>query len=197
MKPLCLISCPIDTFSGYGARSRDFVRALFKLKEKEWDIRIIPQRWGDCPWGALNDNDPLKLSYNQEKQLSKQPDIWVQITVPNEFQPIGKFNIGVTAGIETTAFPPEFIDGMNRMNLNLVSSEHSKNVALATNYDKFDKNTKQKIGVLKLEKPIQVLLEGLNLETYHKIQKFDTKKSLLKEVNEDFLFFIYGSLVTW
>jgi glycosyltransferase involved in cell wall biosynthesis len=192
MKPLCLISCPIDTFSGYGARSRDFVRALFKLKEKEWDIRIIPQRWGDCPWGALNDNDPLKLSYNQEKQLSKQPDIWVQITVPNEFQPIGKFNIGVTAGIETTAFPPEFIDGMNRMNLNLVSSEHSKNIALATNYDKFDKNTKQKIGVLKLEKPIQVLLEGLNLETYHKIQKFDTKKSLLKEVNEDFCFLYTG-----
>ena len=74
MKPLCLISCPIDTFSGYGARSRDFVRALFKLKEKEWDIRIIPQRWGDCPWGALNDNDPLnylitKKNNSQNNQI--------------------------------------------------------------------------------------------------------------------------------
>ena len=160
MKPLCLISCPIDTFSGYGARSRDFVRALFKLKEKEWDIRIIPQRWGDCPWGALNDNDPLKLSYNQEKQLSKQPDIWVQITVPNEFQPIGKFNIGVTAGIEPTAFPPEFIDGMNRMNLNLVSSNHTKNVAQSTQFEKRNQQG-QVIGTIKLEKPCEVLFEGV------------------------------------
>ena len=32
----------------------------------------------------------------------KQPEIWMQITVPNEFQPVGKFNIGCTAGIEST-----------------------------------------------------------------------------------------------
>ena len=32
----------------------------------------------------------------------KQPDVWMQITIPSEFQPIGKYNIGVTAGIETT-----------------------------------------------------------------------------------------------
>ena len=60
MKPLCVISCPIDTFSGYGARSRDFVRALFKLKKEEWDIHIFPQKWGECPWGYLDENDPLK-----------------------------------------------------------------------------------------------------------------------------------------
>jgi len=192
MKPLCLISCPIDTFSGYGARSRDFVRALLKLKEKEWDIRIIPQRWGDCPWGFLDDNDPLKLAYNKEEKLTKQPDVWIQITVPNEFQPIGKFNIGVTAGIETNAYPAAFVEGMNRMNLNLVSSEHSKNIALNTSYDKFDKNTKQKIGTLRVEKPTQVLFEGLDLEKYHKIQKFDIKTSLLKEVDENFCFLYTG-----
>ena len=40
MKPLCVISCPIDTFSGYGARSRDFVKVLIKVKGEEWDIKI-------------------------------------------------------------------------------------------------------------------------------------------------------------
>ena len=25
-KPLAVVSCPIDTYSGYGARSRDFVK---------------------------------------------------------------------------------------------------------------------------------------------------------------------------
>ena len=46
------------------------------------------------------------------------------------------FNIGVSAGIETTAYPVDFIEGSNRMNLNLVSSNHSKNVALNCNYEK-------------------------------------------------------------
>ena len=54
MKPMCVVSCPIDTFSGYGARSRDFVRSLIKEKDSEWDIRIMPQRWGDCPWNFLS-----------------------------------------------------------------------------------------------------------------------------------------------
>ena len=54
MKPVCVVSCPVDTFSGYGARSRDFVRSLIKEKDSEWDIKIMPQRWGDCPWNFLS-----------------------------------------------------------------------------------------------------------------------------------------------
>ena len=142
MKPTCVVSCPIDTFSGYGARARDFVNALIKLKDKEWDIKIIPQRWGDCPWNFLQQDDPLKQRFIGE--IPQSPDVWIQITVPNEFQPVGKYNIGVTAGIETTLFPPEFIEGFNRMNINLVSSNHSKDVALNSAFEKRDKNTKQK-----------------------------------------------------
>ena len=128
MKPLCVVSCPIDTFSGYGARSRDFVKSLIEQKDSEWDVKILPQRWGDCPWNFLSQDDPLRQRFIGN--LQQQPDVWVQITVPNEFQPVGKFNIGVSAGIETTLYPGEFIEGNNRMNLNLVSSEHSKNVLI-------------------------------------------------------------------
>ena len=134
MKPLCVVSCPIDTFSGYGARSRDFVKSLIEQKDSEWDIKIIPQRWGDCPWNFLSQDDPLRQRFTG--QLQQQPDIWVQITVPNEFQVVGKYNIGVSAGIETTVFPVEFLEGMNRMNLNLVSSNHSKNVAQQSQFEK-------------------------------------------------------------
>ena len=35
MKPLCVVSCPIDTFSGYGARSRDFIKSLIEAKDKD------------------------------------------------------------------------------------------------------------------------------------------------------------------
>ena len=79
MKPVCVVSCPIDTFSGYGHRSRDFVRSLIEGKDKEWDIKILPQVWGNTPWGFLDEKDPLKSRFIQGQMTSK-PDIWMQIT---------------------------------------------------------------------------------------------------------------------
>tara|TARA_Y100001972_G_scaffold29946_1_gene36910 strand:+ start:1014 stop:2270 length:1257 start_codon:yes stop_codon:yes gene_type:complete len=187
MKPLCVVSCPIDTFSGYGARSRDFIKSLIQLKDKEWDIKIMPQRWGDCPWNFLPEHDPLRQRFIAN--LEQQPDIWMQITVPNEFQPVGKYNIGISAGIETTLYPAEFIDGSNKMNLNLVSSEHSKQVALNTQYDKLDRSNNQKIGILKLEKPIEVLFEGLDLDKYYKTS---SESKIIDSIPEQFCFLHTG-----
>ena len=186
MKPLCVVSCPIDTFSGYGARSRDFVRSLITAKGEEWDIKILPQRWGSTPWNFLSKDDPLQKRFIPN--LNKKPDIWVQITIPSEFQPVGQFNIGVTAGIETTIFPGDFIEGLNRMNINLVSSNHSKNVALSTQFDKRDKN-KKIIGQTKTEKPVEVLFEGLDLNIYNKNPQ---NSGLLDNVKEDFCFLYTG-----
>jgi len=186
MKPLCVVSCPIDTFSGYGARSRDFVRSLIKEKSSEWDIKIMPQRWGDCPWNFLDDNDSLRQLFI--RGLQQQPDIWMQITVPNEFQPIGKFNVGVSAGIETTIYPADFIEGSNRMDLNLVSSKHSKNVAQSSQFEK--KNQQGQVEkIIKLEKPIEVLFEGLDLDKYY---KNSSKTSILDGINEEFCFLYTG-----
>ena len=189
MKPLCVVSCPIDTFSGYGARSRDFVKALIQLKDSEWDIKIMPQRWGECPWNFLSQDDPLRQRFIGGIEPNKRPDVWMQITVPNEFQPVGHFNIGISAGIETTIYPGEFIEGNNRMNLNLVSSNHSKQVALATNFEKRDNNTQQVLGQLKVEKPTEVLFEGLDLEKYNKNPQ---NSGLLKDIPEDFCFLYTG-----
>ena len=187
MKPVCVISCPIDTFSGYGARSRDFVKGLIESKGEEWDIKILPQRWGDTPWNFLSQDNPLKQRFIGG--LDKKPDIWVQITVPNEFQAVGQFNIGVSAGIETTIYPAEFIEGSNRMDLNLVSSKHSKDIALATQFEKKDKQTNQTVGVIKLEKPIKILFEGLDLNKYYKKPQ---DSGLLKDIKEDFCFLFTG-----
>ena len=38
MKPMFIVSCPIDTYSGYGARARDFVKALIELDK--YDVKI-------------------------------------------------------------------------------------------------------------------------------------------------------------
>ena len=187
MKPLCVVSCPIDTFSGYGARSRDLVKSLIQLKEQEWDIKIMPQRWGDCPWNFLSNDNPLRQRFILN--LTKKPDIWIQITVPNEFQPVGQYNIGISAGIETTVYPAPFIEGSNRMDLNLVSSEHSKQVALVSQFDQKDNNTQQIVKQIKLQKPIEVLFEGLDLEKYY---KNPNNSSMLNNITEDFCFLYTG-----
>ena len=190
MKPTCVVSCPIDTFSGYGARSRDFVKSLIELKGEEWDIKIMPQRWGECPWNVLSQDNPLRKRFVGNIDQNNRPDIWIQISVPNEFTPVGtQLNIGVSAGIETTIYPGEFIEGSNRMDLNLVSSEHSKKVALNTEFDKINNKTKQLIGKTKIEKPVEVLFEGLDLNKYYKKPQ---NSGLLKEIKESFCFLYTG-----
>ena len=99
-KPIIIVSCPIDTYSGYGARARDFVKALINLDK--YDVKILSQRWGNTRFGYLTEHKEFDLLSRIVPKIDAQPEIWIQITVPNEFQKIGKYNIGVTAGIETT-----------------------------------------------------------------------------------------------
>jgi glycosyltransferase involved in cell wall biosynthesis len=197
-KPLVIVSCPIDTFSGYGARSRDIVKALFKTGK--YDIKIMPQRWGNTPYGALNANiaeeKQILDNYYPSPQLQSQPDVWIQVTVPNEFQPVGKFNIGITAGIETTLCSPTWLEGINKMNLTLVSSEHAKKVFEESKFERRNKQTNAPEGKLELEKPIQVLFEGADLEKYFPIDDNDLPADelveALDEIETDFNFLFVG-----
>jgi glycosyltransferase involved in cell wall biosynthesis len=193
MKPLVIVSCPADTFSGYGARSRDIVLPI--IKSGNYDVKILPQRWGSTPWGFLQDENPdhklIKDCFIQ--QIPKQPDVWIQITVPNEFQPVGKFNIGVTAGIETTVCAPQWIEGINRMNLTLVSSEHAKKVFENSKFEKRNQQTQQVEGKIELTAPIEVLFEGANLDIYKKLETLNTQvKDVLDDIKEDFNYLFVG-----
>jgi hypothetical protein len=191
-KPLFFISCPIDTYSGYGARSRDLVKAIIQLNK--YDVKVIPQMWGNTPWGFIDDNSEwgfLSEHIWNQPQLPKQPEIWMQITIPNEFQPIGKYNIGVTAGVETTVAPGDWIEGINRMNLTLTSSEHSKKVFLNTSFQKVDQRTNQVIDNVKIEKPIEVLFEGADTEIYKVLDKVDSF-SELNNIKEKFAYLFVG-----
>jgi glycosyltransferase involved in cell wall biosynthesis len=196
MKPLVFISCPIDTYSGYGARSRDIVLSI--IKSEKYDVKVLPQRWGNTPFGFLKQDNPdhklmIDCIWNQP-QLPKQPDCWVQVTVPNEFQPVGKFNIGITAGIETTICAPGWIDGLNKMDLNLVSSEHAKNVFENSTFEEKNNQTGQIVRNIKLEKPIEVLFEGVNTNIYQKIDAVNDSEvwDIVDDIKEDFNFLYVG-----
>ena len=186
MKPTCIVSCPIDTFSGYGHRSRDFVHSLIEAKGNDWEIKILPQVWGNTPWGFLDKDDPLRSRFIPN--LTQQPDIWMQITIPNEFQKVGKYSIGITAGIESTCPPPDFIEGMNRMDLNLVSSNFTKDTFSKIQITQNDKEGKPQ-KTFKLERPIEVLLEGLDTGVYF---KEPGKSNLLDNIDESFCFLFTG-----
>ena len=196
MKPLFAISCPIDTFSGYGARSRDIVLSL--IKSDKYDVKILSQRWGNTPFGFLQESNPdhkLMLDcIQQSSQLPRQPDVWAQITVPNEFQPVGKFNIGITAGIETTLCAAPWIEGMNRMNLNLVSSEHAKKVFQDSRFEKRNSQTQQIESLVELKAPVEVLFEGVDLNKYKAINLDPNSQILeiLNEVSETFCYLFVG-----
>ena len=195
-KPLCIVSSPVDTFSGYGARSRDFIKSLIKAKGDEWDIKLLSQRWGQTPFGFLNEEikEEADLKSRIIPQMSTQPDVWFQITVPNEFQPVGKhLNIGVTAGIETTICDPSWIEGCNRMTLNLVSSQHAKTVFENSQFEQKDTTTNKTTAIIKLTSQVEVLFEGVDLNKYFKTTPTQTDLiQQISKIKEDFAFLFVG-----
>ena len=192
MKKLITISCPLSSRSGYGDHARDLVRSIISMDT--YNVEILDQRWGNCPRTELiGKNEDLIPYLLPTNEIKTKPDIWIQITVPNEFQPIGKYNIGITAGMETTMVDPSWIEGCNRMNKVLVPSQHSKKVFDMTTYDKMDKQTNQKAGELRTTTPVEVLFEGLDLEVYKKTSEKESKiEKFMSNVKEDFCFLAVG-----
>lgn len=184
----CVVSCPIDVYAGYGARARDFVKALIKAKP-EWDVKILAQRWGECRWGYLSDHNETDLASRIIPNLTYKPNVWVQVTIPNEFEPIGEFNIGVTAAMETDISPAGWSIGVNRMDLTLVSSNHSKSSLTSAVWK--DSNSGQDI---KTEKPIEVLFEGLDINTFDQkpVDKESEVVQSLNTIKESFCFLMVG-----
>ena len=190
-KPRFVISCPFDTYSGYGARSRDIVKAIIELDK--YKVELLPQRWGSTAWDFCEHNPEWSFlkNYIATNDWNKtKPDIWMQITIPNEFQPVGKYNIGCTAGIESTACKPEWIEGLNRMNMNWVSSKHAKGVFEDMKYEKKNQQTGQIVGVVQNQKPIHVVFEGANLDVYKPLKEKNTLD--LSNIKENFNYLFVG-----
>jgi hypothetical protein len=193
IKPFILFQGPVATRSGYGAHARDIVLEL--LKTDKYDIKIGSLRWGNTPMNALNEQNPdHKLILDNlifEGKLDKQPDLHIQLTVPNEFQQIGKKNLGITAGLEATAIPKKWIDGLNRMDLNIVPAEFVKEMIEQTKYE--EKQGKEVVGVHGVNKPIKVLFEGYDEKIYGKTNKFSPELvEEFKKIRESFCFLFTG-----
>ena len=203
MKKLMLICAPVTSRSGYGDHARDLVLGL--LDNDNFKVEIIDVPWGKTPRNALNKNNKSDqkifkhIAGPNNPLTQKQPDVYIDIRIPNEFQTFGKFNIGITAGIETNAVSQKWLECCNKMDLIIVPSEHSKQGFINSRYDKLQQlpnGENKKVGEMKLEKPIEVLFEGANEEIFKPLKNDEIDSEffdwLNNEVPEKFAFLHVG-----
>jgi hypothetical protein len=196
-KPLLVFQAPVFTRSGYGDHSRDLLQSLFDLDK--YDVKVVPTRWGTTPQNQLDGVSEFskKVLSSVITTLDKEPDVYIQVTVANEFKKMGKYNIGITAGVETTLAPKDFIDGCNRMDLVLVPSKFTKEVLQKTSFSEVDKASGQKIRDINVQTPIEVLFEGVDLDIF--LNRTNQEQDVLinteklnKKIETDFNFLFVG-----
>ena len=189
-KPLLVFQAPVFTRSGYGDHSRDILRSLFKMDK--YDVKIVPMRWGNTPQDQADPTTKFgqQMLSSVVTKLDRKPDIFIQMSVANEFEPKGNFSVGITAGVETTILPKEFIDGSNKMDLIIVPSEFTKKLMLGTAYQEKNQQTGQIVKEVRITKPVEVLFEGVDLDRYLNFPKSDT--DILNGIKTDFNFLFVG-----
>ena len=190
MKPLVLVTAPVQTRSGYGNHSRDIVRALLELDK--YDVKVNPVRWGNTPMNALEEGNPkhdiLKSHLLPSPNLEKQPDVHLHLVIPSEFQPIGRKNIGMSAGMESTIPIPQWVEGVNRMDETIFVSEFAKAV-----FEQAEFNIDENKQTLKVQKPMGVLFEGVDTDVYKETKTFNkTIEHAFKPIEEDFCYLFTG-----
>ena len=164
MKKKIFVRGPVLSQSGYGEQARFALRAL-KSREDLFDVYIQAVPWGATGWvweqnefrNWVDEKITKTHLLSQQKQL--QPDISLQITIPNEFEKLCPVNIGYTAGIETTKVAPVWLQKGNDMDKILVVSNHAKTTYEKTSAQAINQQTGQKIDY-RLTTPIEVVWEG-------------------------------------
>ena len=176
MKKKVLIRGPVLTQSGYGEHCRFLLRAL-KEHQDTLDLYVHPTGWGKTGWQTKDSEETKwinglikKLSQVQNKISIKDFDYSIQVTIPNEWEPLCKKNIGVTAGIETNMISPAWADRSQLMDRIITISEHSKRSFVETKFQALDKKNNQLHTEFTIDTPMEIVhypvktLEKTNIE---------------------------------
>ena len=174
-----VIASPVATQSGYGHHAREIITNIIEQRGSEWDVKLVSLPWGHTPMTY-----PISVDLQLRiiaLPLNEQPEVWIQVSVPNEFQPVGKYNIGVTAGTEGDICPEAWIDNLNAMQLIIVPSEFTKAV--------FENTAKQKNKLITT--PIEVVPEYFD-ETIYNNKSITASIPDLNSIEESFAFLSVG-----
>jgi glycosyltransferase involved in cell wall biosynthesis len=177
VKKKIFVRAPVLSQSGYGEQSRFALRAL-RSREDLFDIYIQPIPWGQTGWVWENTefrqwmDEKIGLTAAMMQQKKLQPEISLQITIPNEFKPICETNIGYTAGIETNKVAPEWLEKGNNMDKILVVSNHAKQTYINTIAKAQIKDTGEVIDY-KLNTDVEVVWENTPRSESQPIEGFN------------------------
>lgn len=127
-KPLVMLRAPILTLSGYGQHARQIADWLLQLDHAgEIDLLCDALFWGNTTWIVDTERDELiKQIILRCKTTTRQPDVSIQLQLPNEWNPkLAKINIGVTAAVETDRAPLAWSTACANMDHVVFPSKHS------------------------------------------------------------------------
>jgi glycosyltransferase involved in cell wall biosynthesis len=123
-----LLRAPVLTQSGYGVHSRQIARWL--LSKPNIDVKFHALPWGTTPWHVNSDSENGLIGKIMHRTVDGNfhADVSLQLQLPNEWNvSVGKYNVGITAGVETDKCNPVWLSAINSMNRVIVPSQHAAN----------------------------------------------------------------------
>jgi len=161
MKIKVLVRGPALSRSGYGEHTRFTLRAL-RSREDIYDIYLHNTNWGKTGWIWEQNEEREWFDNIINKSVAYinqggQFDISLQVTIPNEWERLAPYNIGVTAGIETNRVSPQWIEKSGVVNHIVTISEHSKDSFLETVYQAKNNQTGEIINDFRCKTPIDIV----------------------------------------
>ena len=135
MKKKVLLIGPLFNISGYSDHARLIADALYSRSDL-FDVYLLSTQWAQASSDSsyvdkyveslVKTQTLLEESQKNGTPLGQLFDCTFQVRPPNEFEQITNYDIGVTAALETTAAPQEWITQCNMMRKILVVSNHAK-----------------------------------------------------------------------
>ena len=128
-----IVRAPLLSISGYGQHSRQIYEAAKRLPNA--DVRTQVVQWGNTSWYINPDAEGGLIGEIMSKSTDESAgyDVSLQVQLPDEWSTtLAKFNIGVTAAVETDRCNPKWIEHCNQMNAIIVPSQFTKQVLMDT-----------------------------------------------------------------
>ena len=136
-----LLRAPLLTNSGYGIHSRQIFEWM--LNRKDFNVTTQALQWGATPWiiNPSTENGIFGKIMDRSKNFEGQKfDMSFQVQLPDEWdESLARFNVGVTALVESDKCNPAWFNKMMTMDRIIVPSEFTKKVIQNTFGEVFDK----------------------------------------------------------
>jgi glycosyltransferase involved in cell wall biosynthesis len=154
-----VVRAPLLSVSGYGQHSRQIFEALQNIPNVNIATQVV--QWGNTSWYINPDDENGLIGQIMSKTSDKNEghDVSFQVQLPDEWSTtLARFNVGVTAAVETDRCNPAWVDKCNQMNAIIVPSIFTKSVL-------------EKSGDVKV--PIHVIGEWYIDEINEKVEPID------------------------